>query len=55
MQEAESTVYFCTNIQSGNQFYTAYEPEGYELEYLYVREAPYSSVPSWGLKELEQE
>lgn len=55
MQVAESTVYFCINVQSGNQFYTAYEPEGYELEYLNVCEVPYISVPAWGLKELEQE
>ena len=51
----ESTVYFCTDVQSGNRFYTAYEPDRYEREYLHVQEVDYNSVPNWGKEQLAAE
>ena len=55
MSVLESTVYFCVDVQSGNRFYTAYEPDRYEREYLHVEEVPYHSVPDWGKEQLATE
>lgn len=55
MHTAESIVYFCTDVQSGDRFYTDYEPERYEREYLHVQEVDYASVPKWGKEQLEAE
>jgi len=55
MHTVESTVYLCTDVQSGNRFYTAYEPDRYEQEYLYVQEVDYNTVPKWGKEQLAAE
>lgn len=55
MSVSESTVYFCVDVQSGNRFYTAYEPDRFEREYLHVEEVPYHSVPDWGKEQLATE
>ena len=50
-----ATIYLVTDIQSGDYYYTAYEPEGFQREMFNIKELPLSECPKWAHERLEAE